>query len=102
MLGAVCPDPSVGKYRCKENDKLLPLRTPPKSEQCYARTKIGRRLSELPVEPRLGKCLLAAAEAGVLESMLSIVSMLSVERIFVNKTNTDVSHALVETSLHFL
>jgi ATP-dependent helicase HrpA len=42
-------------------------------------TKLGQRLAKLPVDPRLGRMLLAASEKGVLEPALVVVSALSVQ-----------------------
>ena len=40
-------------------------------------TKLGARLARLPVDPRLGRMLLAAADEGCVSEMLTIVSALS-------------------------
>lgn len=40
-------------------------------------TSVGRKLAELPLDPMLGKSLLAAEEYGCVEEVLSIVAMLS-------------------------
>ncbi|KAJ4383180.1 hypothetical protein N0V86_001222 [Didymella sp. IMI 355093] len=40
-------------------------------------TKIGRRASELPLDPKLGKALLAADKYGCVEEMVTLVSMVS-------------------------
>jgi len=42
-------------------------------------TEIGRRLAKLPIDPRVGRMLLAGAEEGVLEEVLVIASALSVQ-----------------------
>ena len=42
-------------------------------------TKLGRRLAKLPVDPKLGRMLLAASDKGVLEPALIVVSALSVQ-----------------------
>ncbi|GAA1830279.1 ATP-dependent RNA helicase HrpA [Microlunatus capsulatus] len=42
-------------------------------------TEIGRRLAVLPVDPRMGRMLLAAEEQGCLREMLVIVSGLSIQ-----------------------
>ena len=47
----------------------------------------GSILAELPLVPSLGKMLLAAADFGVSEEMLSIAAMLSVQDVFVNVRN---------------
>jgi len=42
-------------------------------------TEAGRRIARLPVDPRLGRILLAAAETDCLPSVLPIVAMLSIQ-----------------------
>lgn len=42
-------------------------------------TELGRRLARLPVDPRLGRMLLAAAELGSLHEVLIITSALSIQ-----------------------
>ena len=42
----------------------------------------GRQMAELPLEPMYSKAILVAKEAGCVEEVLIIVSMLSVENIF--------------------
>jgi len=42
-------------------------------------TRIGRQLSRLPADPRLGRMLVAAAQEGALKEVLIIVSALSVQ-----------------------
>ena len=44
-----------------------------------ALTGVGRRLARLPVDPRIGRMLLAAGERGALSEMLVIASFLSVQ-----------------------
>ncbi len=60
-------------------------------------TKLGRRLARLPVDPRLGRMLLAAADEGCVSEMLIIVSALSVqdprERPFEKRAAADEMHA---------
>lgn len=43
---------------------------------------LGRRLAKLPLEPALGRLLVAADELGCLQDALSLCSMLSAESIF--------------------
>ena len=45
-------------------------------------TRLGRKMAEFPLEPQLSKILIASADLGCSEEMLSIVGMLSVEDIF--------------------
>jgi len=60
-------------------------------------TKLGRRLARLPLDPRLGRMLLAAADEGCVSEMLIIVSALSVqdprERPFDKRSSADEMHA---------
>jgi len=60
-------------------------------------TKLGRRLARLPVDPRLGRMLLAAADEGCVSEILIIVSALSVqdprERPFEKRAAADELHA---------
>ncbi|XP_076445532.1 ATP-dependent RNA helicase DHX33-like [Babylonia areolata] len=50
-------------------------------------TAMGRKMLAYPLEPRLSKALLLASEHGCLEEVLSIVSVLSVDTVFVNPAN---------------
>jgi pre-mRNA-splicing factor ATP-dependent RNA helicase DHX38/PRP16 len=45
-------------------------------------TPIGRKMSEFPMEPSMGKMLLASVEYECSAEMLTIVSMLSVPSVF--------------------
>jgi len=60
-------------------------------------TSLGKRLARLPVDPRLGRMLLAAADEGCVTEMLIIVSALSVqdprERPFEKRAAADEMHA---------
>jgi len=60
-------------------------------------TKLGRRLARLPVDPRLGRMLLAASDESCVSEMLIIVSALSVqdprERPFEKRAAADEMHA---------
>lgn len=47
-------------------------------------TDLGRSMSKFPLDPKFSKILLSASSFGCLEEMLSIVSVLSGEDIFVN------------------
>ncbi len=44
-------------------------------------TPVGRQLASLPIDPRLGRMLLAAKDLGVMEEILVIVSALSVQDV---------------------
>jgi pre-mRNA-splicing factor ATP-dependent RNA helicase DHX16 len=41
-------------------------------------TRLGRRMAELPVEPKLARSLLAAHQYGVVDELLSVAAMLSI------------------------
>jgi len=60
-------------------------------------TPLGRRLARLPVDPRLGRMLLAAAEEGCVNEVLTIVAALSIqdprERPFDKRQAADELHA---------
>ncbi|MGB1140143.1 MAG: ATP-dependent RNA helicase HrpA [Halioglobus sp.] len=60
-------------------------------------TKVGRRLARLPVDPRLGRMVLAATREGCLAEVLVIASALAVqdprERPTGKQTQADQSHA---------
>ena len=46
-------------------------------------TEIGEKMAEMPVEPRLARCLLASFDFGCAEEVLSIAAMCSVEYPFI-------------------
>jgi len=46
-------------------------------------TEVGEKMAEMPVEPRLARCLLASFDFGCAEDMLSIAAMCSVEYPFI-------------------
>ena len=60
-------------------------------------TQIGRQLAKLPIDPKLGRMLIAAEQHGVLREVAIIVSALSVqdprERPQDKKTQSDQAHA---------
>lgn len=60
-------------------------------------TKLGRQLARLPLDPRLGRMLLAARDEGCVSELLTIVSALSVqdprERPFDKRQAADELHA---------
>eukprot|EP00753_Platysulcus_tardus_P021793 PLAT9128.1.p1 GENE.PLAT9128.1~~PLAT9128.1.p1 ORF type:complete len:298 (-),score=182.02 PLAT9128.1:260-1081(-) len=45
-------------------------------------TRLGRRMAEFPVDPRMSKALLAAVDFGAADEVLSVIAMLSVQNIF--------------------
>ena len=45
-------------------------------------TPVGRKMSELPMEPSMAKMLIASVEYGCSSEILTIVSMLSVPSVF--------------------
>lgn len=47
-------------------------------------TEAGAKMARFPLEPRLSRSLLASAEMGCLEDMLSVVALLSSENIFLS------------------
>lgn len=64
-------------------------------------TVLGQRLARLPVDPRLGRMLLASADEGCVSEVLTIVSALSVqdprERPFEKRQAADEQHAEFNT-----
>lgn len=52
---------------------------PDEPSRTLALTPIGRRLAKLPVDPRLGRMLLAADEYGCIDEVMIIVSALSIQ-----------------------
>lgn len=46
-------------------------------------TSLGQRLAKLPLDPALGRILVAAAHSGCLQEALSVCAMLSADSIFV-------------------
>ncbi len=62
-------------------------------------TEVGRQLSRLPVDPRFGRMILAAAEEGCLHEVLIIAAALSVqdprERPLEKQESADACHALL-------
>ncbi len=64
-------------------------------------TPLGKRLARLPIDPRLGRMLLAAADEGCVSEVLTIVSALSVqdprERPFDKRQAADEQHAEFNT-----
>ncbi|MFK8080135.1 MAG: ATP-dependent RNA helicase HrpA [Granulosicoccus sp.] len=60
-------------------------------------TKLGKRLARLPIDPRLGRMLLAAADEGCVNDVLTIVSALSIQdprdRPFDKRQAADEQHA---------
>jgi len=45
-------------------------------------TRLGRKMADFPMEPALSKVLIASADMGCSDEMLSIVAMLSVQNVF--------------------
>lgn len=64
-------------------------------------TPLGRRLARLPIDPRLGRMLLASADEGCVSEVLTIVSALSVQdprdRPFDKRQAADEQHAEFNT-----
>ena len=45
---------------------------------------LGQHLAELPLDPRLGKALLASGDLGCSDEVLTIVALLSVQSIWLS------------------
>lgn len=52
-------------------------------DQCQV-TALGAQMAEMPLEPRIAKCLLASADFGCIDEMLSIAAMTAVEHPFIS------------------
>jgi ATP-dependent RNA helicase DHX33 len=50
----------------------------------YELTDIGKKMARFPLDPKLSRCVLAAEKLKCTEDVLKIVSLLSVESIFIN------------------
>ena len=78
------------------NDGYRTLQELAAIDEKRALTQLGRRLAKLPVDPRLGRMLLAAADEACVSEMLIIVSALSVqdprERPFDKRAAADEMH----------
>ncbi|NRA57809.1 MAG: ATP-dependent RNA helicase HrpA [Phycisphaerales bacterium] len=78
-------------------DGLQTLRELGAIDEEHNLTKIGRELSKLPIDPRIGRILIAGAREGCLNEMLVIASALSVqdprERPFDKRDQADELHA---------
>jgi ATP-dependent RNA helicase DHX33 len=53
----------------------------------YELTKIGRKMSQFPLDPKYAKCILSAEQYECVEDVLKIVSLLSVDSVFVSNLN---------------
>lgn len=51
-------------------------------EDCKLTEPVGVRLAEFPLEPQVSKMILASADAGCSEEVITIAAMLSVQNIF--------------------
>ncbi len=51
---------------------------------CRLTNPLGQHLAELPVDPRLGRALLASGELGCAEEVLTIVALLSVQSVWLS------------------
>jgi ATP-dependent RNA helicase DHX33 len=61
-----------------------------KSTEFYELTDLGRKMSQFPLDPKFSRCLLAAAnvnECKCVEEILKIVSLLSVDSVFLQVNN---------------
>jgi HrpA-like RNA helicase len=56
------------------------------SGQKYELTEIGRKMAQFPVDPKLSRCLIAAEQIGCSEEILKLVSILSVENVFLGNS----------------
>ncbi len=87
-------DPPDGRF---VRDAYRLLRELQALDESDGLTALGRRLADLPVDPRLGRMILAGAEQRCLREILIIVSALSIqdprERPVDRRTEADAAHA---------
>ncbi|RYG71331.1 ATP-dependent RNA helicase HrpA, partial [bacterium] len=87
-------EPPDGRY---VRDGLRTLQELGAMDESRALTEVGRRLAKLPLDPRLGRILLAGAEEGCLTEIAVIVAALGVpdprERPVDKQTQADQAHA---------
>lgn len=72
-------------------------------EKCQL-TSLGEKMAEMPIEPRLAKCLLASFDFGCGEELLTIAAMCSVQYPFItvkSKTNQEAIKRLQESIEEF-
>ena len=83
------------------NDGYLTLQELAALDDKRKLTPLGRRLARLPIDPRLGRMLLASANEGCVSEVLTIVSALSIqdprERPFDKRQAADEQHAEFNT-----
>lgn len=51
-------------------------------------TAVGERMADMPIEPRLARCLLSSVDMGCSEEMLSIAAMCSVDNPFITQRHS--------------
>jgi ATP-dependent RNA helicase DHX33 len=51
----------------------------------YELTDLGAKMAQFPLDPKLSRCILAAEKLNCVEEVLRIVSMLSVDNVFINE-----------------
>ena len=73
------PDRSPDQRRPAAAERARRARRPGERRSQAAADRVGRRLAALPVDPRLGRMLLAGERHGCLREMLIIVSGLSIQ-----------------------
>ncbi|CAF1614124.1 unnamed protein product [Adineta ricciae] len=57
------------------------------TDNTYELTNDGRKMACFPLDPKLSRCLLAASDLDCLEEMLKLVSIMSVDTIFLTSSN---------------
>ncbi|CAF3362466.1 unnamed protein product [Rotaria socialis] len=57
------------------------------NDNTYELTDDGRKMACFPLDPKLSRCLLASSDLGCLEEMLKLVSIMSVDTIFLTSSN---------------
>lgn len=69
-----------------QNGSVEPMSKKPKldAQDDYELTELGRKMAQFPLDPKLARCILAAEKLNCVDEVLKIVSVLSVENVFVN------------------
>lgn len=86
LLGAVRRSNSNGHENTTSSaDEPVSKRPKLDGKDGYELTEIGRRMVQFPLDPKLARCILAAEKLNCVEEVLKIVSVLSVENVFINE-----------------
>ena len=81
------PDDKTIKKAVEELVLLDAIERDLNKEDGYNLTQLGKKMSRFPLEPKLPKALLTAEKNGCIEELLTLVSMLSVDTVFITPSN---------------